>query len=194
MTSAPSDIWPTLIACHGDVTQGGVFKISPPEWREPSGQSDGGPYYRDFRSCSYCGSMHPADLLRVVSEGARLHGADWKYGWPHKFYIDDIVNKIAGQICRVGGVYCSAANLDESKQRHPEAVNWRESEHGWQADLMGEAPTHLTAKWYNVHLRDLDNFLLRRVAKVIEDTTNIQFFIDDKNRLAHRAPYRGYQA
>ena len=47
---------------------------------------------RPFRHCSYCGSMHPLDLLAGLEQGARLGGSDWKYGWPHKFYVYDYPN------------------------------------------------------------------------------------------------------
>jgi hypothetical protein len=48
-------------------------------WRQYAGES--------FRRCSYCGSIHPEDLIKLVGEGAEIQGADWKYGWPHKFYV-----------------------------------------------------------------------------------------------------------
>ena len=44
-----------------------------------------------FRRCSYCGSVHPLDLLKARDEG-RIgkvdRSVDWKYGWPHKIYVD----------------------------------------------------------------------------------------------------------
>lgn len=42
-----------------------------------------------IRNCSYCGSVHPEDLLRLFERGAFLQGSDWKYGWPHKYYIEN---------------------------------------------------------------------------------------------------------
>jgi hypothetical protein len=47
-------------------------------WREPSRGEH-------FRRCSYCGSVHPADL--AAEPGWRAEWADRKYGWPHKFYV-----------------------------------------------------------------------------------------------------------
>lgn len=41
--------------------------------------------------CSFCGSMtveRAIELLRT--EGTHYSGSDWKYGWPHKFYIHPI--------------------------------------------------------------------------------------------------------
>jgi hypothetical protein len=45
-------------------------------------------YWRTDGSCSHCGSMTPAEAIRRLrTKGTTYSGADWKYGWPHKFYI-----------------------------------------------------------------------------------------------------------
>lgn len=51
-----------------------------------------------LRSCSYCGSMHPADVAAAIRAGAMGHWADRKYGWPHKAYFDSIPNPHAGML------------------------------------------------------------------------------------------------
>ena len=39
--------------------------------------------------CSHCGSIDVASVLvMLVSRGTRYSGSDWKYGWPHKFYLE----------------------------------------------------------------------------------------------------------
>lgn len=49
-------------------------------WWQP-----GEPYY----TCSYCGSVHPMALHEILkTPGAHFSGSDWKYGYPHKFYLD----------------------------------------------------------------------------------------------------------
>lgn len=41
------------------------------------------------RTCSFCGSIHPSDLITALSaENADIELADMKYGWPHKWYIN----------------------------------------------------------------------------------------------------------
>lgn len=46
-------------------------------------------HWRDDDTCSYCGSMTAAEAIRrLKTDGTRYSGADWKYGWPHKFYIE----------------------------------------------------------------------------------------------------------
>lgn len=49
------------------------------EWKDRDG----------YRACAWCGSMHFADLFELLDSGpqARVSGSDWKYGWPHKFYV-----------------------------------------------------------------------------------------------------------
>jgi len=41
----------------------------------------------DVRRCSYCGSIHPQDLITLATSLITLEIADWKYGWPHKVYV-----------------------------------------------------------------------------------------------------------
>lgn len=39
--------------------------------------------------CSYCGSITIEKLVELLATpGTSYGGSDWKYGWPHKFYID----------------------------------------------------------------------------------------------------------
>ena len=59
----------------------------------PAGRNTG-----RMRACSYCGSMHPADVAAAVRAGSKGHWADLKYGWPHKAYFDDVPNPHAGML------------------------------------------------------------------------------------------------
>lgn len=39
--------------------------------------------------CSYCGSIGVAAAIQLLkTSGTTYSGADWKYGWPHKFYLN----------------------------------------------------------------------------------------------------------
>lgn len=50
-----------------------------------------------FRHCEYCGSLHPEDLYELLIQNkVTLGGSDWKYGWPHKFYIYAKELKLSG--------------------------------------------------------------------------------------------------
>jgi hypothetical protein len=57
---------------------------------DPFASRFGEPKWRDDGTCSYCGSMTPAEALRLMgTDGTKYSGSDWKYGWPHKFYISN---------------------------------------------------------------------------------------------------------
>ena len=68
--------FPEVPTCHGEAWPRPVQ----PRWETRAPET--------FRRCSYCGSIHPEDLIRLVGEGCQIHGSDWKYGWPHKFYVE----------------------------------------------------------------------------------------------------------
>lgn len=56
-------------------------QFAPHSWKD-----NRGPH---FRACSYCGSMNPLDLLNLSKEKELFFEvADWKYGWPHKIYVE----------------------------------------------------------------------------------------------------------
>lgn len=39
-------------------------------------------------SCSFCGGLRPDDFVWLMSQPETTYsGSDWKYGWPHKFYL-----------------------------------------------------------------------------------------------------------
>lgn len=120
-------------------------------------ESDGC-YGANIRHCNYCGSIHPEDLLKVLSEGAILEQADWKYGWPHKFYVSHIKNPKAGEIVQIGS----------------------SSKGGISTPIMGKASEFITLKFYNNHLNDLiDTSEFDIVAEAIRLRTGIKFSIKE---------------
>lgn len=87
-------------------------------WRPPSPEfSENGPITR-WRECSYCGSIHPGDLLGLVVQQGNYapHGApledlyglphmemaDRKYGFPHKIYITPNETWFPDKKCLIG--------------------------------------------------------------------------------------------
>lgn len=51
---------------------------------------------REWWTCGYCGSMHPRELAAAIRLGATVHWADFKYGWPHKLYVENAPNRYEG--------------------------------------------------------------------------------------------------
>lgn len=71
--------WPVRPTCHDHDPQAQTFE--PARWqRGREGQ----------RHCSFCHCLHPEDLHKALLAGATLSGSDWKFGWPHKFYVSGV--------------------------------------------------------------------------------------------------------
>jgi hypothetical protein len=99
------------------------------DWRDPRrGES--------HRTCSYCGSCHPEDVVAAVKRAWELRSlqsiidqpaipidwADRKYGWPHKFYLD-IPNENPKEMFVVGSA--SGGKWDTGEESPGEAyVAW----------------------------------------------------------------------
>lgn len=149
--------WST-ITCNVHRHEVAAFpKFPPPEWKERA--YNGGPYKIAHPVCSYCGSLHPGAMFKLLSEGATLENADWKYGWTHKFYVS-FPNPIAGQDVSVG-----SKSSDEGT-----------------VDIRGAAPNSAHAKFYTVHLDDVQDkdAQMALIAAINKACANVEFIRDEK--------------
>lgn len=182
------------IKCHGDVSQGGVFKFDSPRWETRERE----PYIDGFRHCSYCGSLHPEDLITALKAGATMHGSDWKYGWPHKFYVT-VPNTIAGKVVGMGGSSGGSIGPDtpgavwESTCAHADCGE-RTRAHGyWTVPFMEPAPATCQSKFYNTHLDDVEGEVFAELAALLKQHTGIEWTRDPEKGVGYRAPSPGYQ-
>lgn len=126
-------------------------------WREPR-RGD------FFRTCSYCGSINPDDL--VTLEGWQPDWADRKYGWPHKVYIGNLANPNPGlEFCIQAGPSPAPADREDTRFKLVADLTSEESEicrldgMGFSGSKMdgyvgfGKRKT-LPAKLYTIHLAD----------------------------------------
>jgi hypothetical protein len=180
----------------------------PAIWRPPF--ADRG---ETFRTCFYCGSIHPEDLLKALDAGGKLGGSDWKYGWPHKFYVD-VPNPEPDRLFEMGGETrwtdnpcprcCDAAGAVKPEYASPE-VDRCGSCYGHRKERvhtphMSTRET-LHAKWYNEHLQDegYDPEAFDAVVVALEKHAGIRFDlvpdpkIPEQTTLQWRAPRYGYQ-
>lgn len=97
-----------------------------------------------LRSCSYCGSMHPADVAEAIRAGARGEWAGSKYGWPHKSYFEGIPNPHAG-------ILESRASANFKPDEHPDWIQVDEN-HWREPGKPADEKTH--GKFYTIHLMD----------------------------------------
>lgn len=137
--------------------------------------------------------------MTAIAGGAKLGGSDWKYGWPHKFYVEGIPNPIAGRPHRSYG-YCNSPRQDEIDkgdwERYQDGFDSRTGEPKFSYRKVYStypAPAMVHAKWYNEHLLDLSTEAFAVVAPVLLEKAGIRFEIVD-GRLRYAAPYAGFQA
>jgi hypothetical protein len=142
-------------------------RFAPHTWKQS--WKDMQPAAHSLRCCSYCGSLHPLDLLDALKAGANLDPADWKYGWPHKFYVNGVPNELAGQTVEIGGTY-------DAKGFTP---------------MMGEAPPHAYLKFHSEHLADLPEDKLAELSAAIEAQTGTRFTMEG-GELHYRGRPPGY--
>lgn len=120
-------IWPDRPLCHDDDPQAQQYAGLDIDvgWRDPK-RTEAMPYAPTYRTCWFCGSIHPEDLWHLLTDGTpiEVHRADRKYGWPHKFYVDGIPNPIAGDMAETGfrsmGVRPRLDELDQEYNRNPQ--------------------------------------------------------------------------
>lgn len=116
-----------------------------------------------YRTCGYCGSLHPEDLLEAHRDGriVTLGGSDWKYGFPHKFYVD-LKNPEPDRVFNVGS---RAAKQDK---------------------LFGKFYTE------HLGDQGIDDEAFAAIAAVLQELGGIEFSRDEKG-VKYKAPHHGYQ-
>lgn len=200
-------VWPEKPTCHGVVSPVFTYSVV---WRPecPDGamhpSTIDAPHGYPFRTCSYCGSIHPEDLAKYLEAGvAKLGGSDWKYGWPHKFYVEGIPNPKAGQMVKVSEMSCSdrsraAEEMKTGDQlieeyevtqtfRNGVKVTERTGPTIYRVLHYGPAPATTHAKWYNDHLLDLEPAAFEKISQLLMTHANIRFALVD-GKLKYMAP------
>jgi hypothetical protein len=128
-----------------------------------------------FKCCSYCGSMDPVELAELIEKGeAVMEGSDWKYGWPHKFYVE-VKNPYPYKVVRMG----SRCYTDENGERH------EDNDYGPQGPW-------LHFKFYSNHLALIDDETFEKIAPIISQACGIKWEKKD-GELYYTAPHFNYQ-
>lgn len=155
---------------HSHTWKGGFV----PDWLAPAPPEPPEQVGR-LRCCSWCGSMHPEDLAAALRAGATLHFADWKYGWPHKSYVEQVPNPFAGmpEVRTTGGGW-DAPDEDPGKV-------WKQLANGrWQwHETPKPADATTRGKFYTEHLQDAGP----ADAETIQQAMKVRFTFDEVGKV-----------
>lgn len=130
-----------------------------------------------LRGCGYRGSMHPADVAAAIKAGAQGHWADFKYGWPHKAYFDNVPNPHEGML----EVRSSSSEKSERfpheirEPRYDERTGERVADYVRYTEVPKPAGPTTYGKFYTVHLLDATP----EDRAVIEAHLGLKFEFDD---------------
>lgn len=150
-----------------------------PEWRDATPPDvDKGRNTGHLRGCSWCGSMHPSDLAAAIQAGAGGHWADFKYGWPHKWYVERVPNPHAG-LLEVRGWSNSPTEAFKREVREPR-FDQRTGERVADYVTYTEEPTPAGptthGKFYTEHLQDATD----EEREIIERAMGLRFTFEGK--------------
>ena len=148
--------------------------------------------------CSYCGSVSPAEAIKFLKQpGTRFSGSDWKYGWPHKFYIEP-VNPNSDRLEECGSE--SGPGIDGT---HPDD-RWvcyahnrkecscpKEKATGFWSRIHWGHYEHIYCKFYNNHLHDATEEEFREFAALSLKIFGIEWSKDSTKGLGYSSPAAG---
>lgn len=145
----------------------------PPKWQDacPPDIAAGNTTGR-LRSCSFCGSMHPTDLVSALQAGATAGWADQKYGWPHKLYVDKIPNPHVGLLESRSACSQPQEPTEDERKRYQ---HWRQDGAIWRGWSEEPAGPLTNGKFYTEHLQDATD----EERAVIERAMGLHFTFSD---------------
>lgn len=163
--------WPEVPTCHGEVRGTAEWQRRMLRGRgfgEPPAPDGSPDVAEDIRRCFYCGSLHPEDLIRAIESGAKLSGADWKYGWPHKFYVDGIRHAHEGVL----RIYSATSGGIDPSTGEP---------HKGYRDVKWAPVGPLVGKFYNDHLLDAgySTAAFARITETLAKHGGVRFDLDN---------------
>lgn len=99
-----------------------------------------------YRCCSYCGSMHPEDLIMAIAEKVELGPTDKSY----KVYVH-LPNPNAGKRVVTGSESGPSYNIVTGLPNRKDLTLWELITNRYSRKVWGTAPKTLHAKFYFQH-------------------------------------------
>jgi len=122
-----------------------------------------------YPCCTYCGSISLADALKAMQvEGVHFSGSDWKYGFPHKFYLR---------------VPC---------EPYQAVVESHYDGKGGHEIKMGEKDTHYH-KFYLKHAVDADRETIIQWNRIAAPLIGVAIVMHPEHGLGYRSVTNGWQ-
>ena len=189
-------IYPPKPTCHGPGPS--IVTGKPYAWRSPlvelASVRDGYPRDMPFRTCDFCGSIHPQDLVRYLRAGARLRQADPKYGYIHKYYVEGIPTALPiGERIKIGSTSRPLVPADDEKLLAEqggtfEQVNMMLRRVHIPAYSTVQAGQTAHAKFYTDHLTDegYDEEALAEILGALSDHTHYHWERTDDGKIRYR--------
>lgn len=148
---------------------GRASQYGPVEFRKQRAKElDGAERPAERETCSYCGSITVADVLKAFqTPGVRWSGSDWKYGWPHKFYISIPCEPYTA---------CVGARSGGGRPTEYDYGERRYDEHKFYAEHMVDATPEQIEEW----------------KRVVEPITGVRYEVEGRD-LRYFARGRGWQ-
>lgn len=105
-------------------------------------------FWRDDNTCSYCGSMHPDDFMKLVEAGEKLVPTDKNY----KVYVM-VPNEKVGERKIIGGESGQPFGAD-GKPRVPDLTPEEIEANFYRRDIWGTEESYKQEKFYFQHLNN----------------------------------------
>lgn len=81
--------------------------------------------------CDYCGSLTVEDVLTLLkTPGTKFSGSDWKYGYPHKFYLFEGSHQAKFYTKHLTQATDEQLIEFDSLSRKTWGIAWKRGEHG----------------------------------------------------------------
>lgn len=165
--------WPERPTCHESHPRSDMQPDR--HWRAPVGATRIEHRTVPFRTCSFCGGIHPGDLVEVLGriEPTRRvtipHGGrelllpnvgvtDWKYGYPHKVYVSSIPHPYEGRRFKVGSDFDGSPKYADEGPAWAKFYTWHLLDEGYDGEALGVV-TRALLDWTGIRFSVLDGRL-----------------------------------
>jgi hypothetical protein len=165
-----------MIKAHRKATDSKFISFIP-KWIAPHIGLD---YLYPHTACSYCGSIHPSELVSGLAAGAMIEVASFKDGRPNMAYVVDLPNRYAGELECTTHVTLGSGR-DPTCEEVLEYTEWRQKPYDGRMIWHGKKFTNaLKTSMSRFHIEHLQDATPEEVI-IIERALGYEFTFHDDN-------------